>query len=273
MEMDYTEKHGLGSNYIWIIQEGRDGKMWFKIHMRAIDVQAISSFDGSVFKIHEDDTSPAVYDFKKGELIFDHYYDGKTMRKIELPHTSPIQNADNVRHHYDIYSSCIDRHGNAWFGACTAGICKYDGSNFTWFDNKELVSATRDMFEDHNGTVWAGNNGDGLFRFDGTNFINVSREHDLHNPDFEKYPIGKPGLMSRVWKITEDLQGDLWVATIDNGVWRLRKGTVTNYTAKDGLGMDNIWTVYCDKQGKIWVGTEGEGVYTFDGKGFIPLMI
>lgn len=90
----------------------------------------------------------------------------------------------------------------------------------------------------------------------------------MHNPDFEKYPIGKPGLMSRVWKITADNQGNLWVATIDNGVWFISDNSVTNYTTKDGLAIDNIWTVYIDKQGKLWVGTEGDGVYTFDEKKF-----
>ena len=58
-----------------------------------------------------------------------------------------------------------------------------------------------------------------MFRYDGTNFINFFREKNFLNPDFEKYPMGKPGLMSRVWKITEDNQGNLYVATIDYGIW------------------------------------------------------
>jgi len=58
------------------------------------------------------------------------------------------------------------------------------------------------------------------------------------------------------------------VATIDNGIWRINENSVTNYTTKDGLSIDNIWTVYADKQGKIWVGTEGDGVYKFDGEKF-----
>jgi ligand-binding sensor domain-containing protein len=266
--INYKEKHGLSSDYTWMVKEGKDGKIWFKTNVRPKDIDAICYFDGYEFKTIQPDTNLITYDFKKGELLFDYYFFGKSLSKIKIPHTSPIKNEENKRHHYDIFTTYIDKSGNVWFGTCTAGICKYDGEKYTWFDNKELGSATRDIYEDRNGTLWAGNNGDGLFRYDGKDFINFSREKNLHNPDFEKYPIGKPGLMSRIWKITEDSQGNLWVATIDNGVWMINGQEVTNYTTENGLSMDNIWTVYSDKNGKLWIGTEGDGVYTFDGDKF-----
>jgi ligand-binding sensor domain-containing protein len=266
--LNYTEKHGLCSNYVWMLEEGKDGNMWFRTNLRPKDVDAICYFDGYGFNTVEIDTSAVHYNFQSGELLFDYYFDGNSISKIQLPHTSPIQNEENKRHHYDLYSTCVDRNGNVWFGTCTAGICKYDGKNYTWFDNKELGAAVRSIFEAKNGTIWAGNNGDGLFRYDGKDFINFSREKNLHNPDFEKYPIGKPGFMSRIWAITEDNYENLWVGTIDNGVWRYDGKTVTNYTTKDGLGIDEIWTIYKDKNGKLWFGTAGDGVYTFDGNRF-----
>lgn len=268
--VNYTQKHGLSSDYVWMVKEAKDGKIWFKTNVRATDVDAICCFDGYVFKTVSPATNATSYDFNKGELLFDYYFDGKSLSKIQLPRTSPIKNDLNQRHHYDIYSTCRDRQGNTWFGTCNAGICKYDGNNYAWFDDAELGAAVRDIYEDKNGTLWAGNNGDGLFRFDGKRFINFSREKNLHNPDFEKYPIGKPGLMSRVWKITADHQGNLWVATIDNGVWKYDGKTMVNYTSKDGLSLEGvgIWTVFTDKKGTLWLGTEGDGVYTFDGKIF-----
>ncbi len=268
--VNYRVKDGLSSDDVWMVKEGRDGKMWFKTSLRSQDLLQICSFDGSRFEHVPIDTTTEKYDFKRGELIFEYYRHGDKLSQIKLPFTSPIQNEENRRHHYDIYATCLDKYGNAWFGTATAGICKYDGEKFTWFDNKELGSAIRDLFEDKNGVLWMGNNGDGLFRYDGKDFVNFSREKNLHNPDFEKYPIGKPGLMSRIWKITEDQQGNLWVATIDNGIWRISDRAITNFTTKDGLSIDNIWTVYIDKQGKLWVGTEGDGIFIFDGKTFTP---
>ena len=268
--INYTEKHGLSSDYVWMVKEGKDGKIWFKTNVRPNDIDAICWFNGYEFKTIQPETNAISYDFKKGELLFDYYFDGKSLSKIQLPHTSSIKNDLNKKHHYDIYGTCIDRSGNVWFGTPTAGICKYDGINYTWFDTLELGCAIRDIYEDKNGTIWAGTNGEGLFRYDGKSFINFSREKNLHNPDFEKYPTGKPGLMSRVWKITEDNLGYLWVATIDNGAWMYDGKTLINYTSKDGLSMEGvgIWTIYKDKKGKLWFGTEGAGVYTFDGKKF-----
>jgi ligand-binding sensor domain-containing protein len=200
---------------------------------------------------------------------------GIRLYEFHYPETSPIQNEENKRFHYDIFSTCKDSKGNLWFGTCTAGICKYDGKTYTWFDNKELGSAIRVIFEDRNGIIWAGNNGDGLFRLDGNNFINFSKEKNLHNPDFEKYPIGKPGLLSRVWTIADDKDGNLWIGTIDNGVWKYDpsadqtgRNSLTNYTTKDGLGIDAIWIIYRDKKNQLWFGTAGDGVYTFNGERF-----
>lgn len=267
--INYTEKHGLSSDYVWMVQEGKNGDVWFKTNVRPLDIDAICCFNGYEFKTIEADTNAISSDFKKGELLFDYCFDGKSLSKIKLPHNSSLKNDENKKHHYDIYGACLDRKGNTWFGTPTAGICRYDGTNYTWFDNAELGCAIRDIFEDKNGTIWAGNNGEGLFRFDGKNFVNFSKEKNLHNPDFEKYPIGKPGLMSRVWKITEDKQGKLWVATIDNGIWLIKGEGVTNFSSINGLSPDNIWTVYCDKNGKLWAGTEGDGAYIFDGNKFI----
>ena len=157
-----------------------------------------------------------------------------------------------------------------WIGTCTAGVCKYDGKTYTWFDDQELGSPVRSIFEDKNGTIWVGNNGDGLFRYDSSGsagekkFINFSREKKLHNYDFDKYPVGTTGMMSRIWTITDDKQGNLWIGTIDNGVWMYDGTTVTNYTTKDGLGVDFIWIIFKDKSGDLWFGTEGFGVYVLD---------
>jgi len=272
--INYTEKHGLSSDYVWMVKEGNDGNIWFKTNVRPMDVDAICCYNGHEFKTIAPDTNVKTYDFNKGELLFDYYFDGKSLSKIRIPHNSPINNDLNKRHHYDIYATYADKDGNIWFGTATAGICKYDGEKYYWFDNKELGSAIRDIYEDRKGTLWAGNNGDGLFSYDGNNFINFSREKNLHNPDFEKYPVGKPGLMSRVWKITEDTKGNLWVATIDNGVWMYDGQTFINYTSKDGLSLEGIgiWTLYTDHNGKLWFGTEGDGVYTFDGKKFVKFI-
>ncbi|WP_161499398.1 two-component regulator propeller domain-containing protein [Flavipsychrobacter stenotrophus] len=85
----------------------------------------------------------------KDQLLIDHYYDGKYLVKIALPHTSYIKDENkNSRFQYDIYSTLKDRRGNIWFGTCTAGVCKYDGKEYTWIKNNELGVPVRSIFED-----------------------------------------------------------------------------------------------------------------------------
>jgi ligand-binding sensor domain-containing protein len=263
----FTEKHGLSSNFVSNIQENKEGKIWME--GRGV----FSSFDGNEFTtipVDENAFQTMDYNYLNDELFAGHYYNGKSFVKIQLPHTSPIQNDANIRHHYDIYCTCKDKNGHLWIGTCTAGVCKYDGKTYTWFDDQELGSPVRSIFEDKNGTIWVGNNGDGLFRYgtsDSTSeqkFINFSREKKLHNYDFNKYPIGTTGMMSRIWTITDDKHGNLWIGTIDNGVWMYDGTTVTNYTTKDGLGVDFIWIIFKDNNGDLWFGTEGFGVYVFN---------
>ncbi len=269
--IQFTDKHGLCSNFVWNIQESKNGNIWFKTNVQPSDVNAICCFDGNFFSTIQTDPNaiPAInYNYLNDELLFDYYYTGKSLVKIALPHTSPIKNDNNFSHFYDIYSTCKDKNGNVWLGTQGAGVCKYDGVKYAWLDDKELGSAVRSIFEDKNGTIWIGNNGDGLFRYSEGKLINFSREKKLENYDFEKYPTGKEGMMSRVWTITDDKQGNLWIGTIDNGVWMYDGKTVTNYTTKHGLGINSIWTIYKDKNDDLWFGTAGDGVYTFNGTTF-----
>ena len=266
---NYSEKHGLASNYVWEVEEGTDGKMWFKTYLRSKgEGIAMCRFDGQTFEVVEPCAEVMSNGFQGGFFLCEQYFDGQNMSKVQIPKTSPNKEAANGSYGYDIYASCLDRNGNVWFGTCVAGLCRYDGKTYTWFADKEMCAPIRDIFEDRDGTLWVGNNGGGLFRYDGKGFVNFSKEHNVHNPDFLTNLAGKPGMMARIWKIAQDKKGNLWIATIDNGIWRYDGKSLTNYTTKDGLGTNSIWTIYVDKNDKLWVGTGDAGVYVFDGKGF-----
>ncbi len=263
--MQYTDKHGLCSNYAWTISESKDGKIWIRTR------DGICYFSGKEFvrcTVNEPSyAAPTVINENTG-LLSDHYYNETMVAKIKLPETSPINRDMDRRFHYDVYATCRDSKGTVWFGTCTAGVCRYDGKTYTWLTDTMLGAPVRAIFEDSKGNIWMGNNGYGLFRYDGKTLTNFTEEHKLGNPDFISKHVEKEGTMGRVWSIAEDKQGNLWIGTIDAGVWMYDGKNLINYTTKDGLGSNAVWTIYKDKSDELWFGTDGSGLYKLDGKRF-----
>jgi len=60
-----------------------------------------------------------------------------------------------------------------------------------------------------------------------------------------------------------DRDGNLWVATNGNGIFRIRGNMVDHYGRTDGLAGDNVGAVFEDREGVLWVATPGEGVDKF----------
>lgn len=261
----FTDANGLCSNYTWGIQESNDGKIWFKSR------DSICYLDDRGFHNIQPDTCVHSFDVKylNQELIFENFYDGKKLVKIHLPYSSPLRQKNITRFDYDIYSILKDRKGNIWFGTCTAGICRFDGKTFSWMSDSALAAPVRSLFEDRNGVIWIGNNGYGLLKYAENTLVNVTKEAHLDNPDYRKSFSTKEGSLIRIWSMTDDSKGNLWIGTIDTGVWMYDGRNFTNYTTKNGLGVDAIWILCMDKSGNLWAGTEGAGVYKLVSRQFI----
>ncbi len=256
-----TDKDGLCGNYVRLIQQDKDSTIF------VVTGNGVCIFNGKKFS-----TLPSSYlninttNLSNIILLFGNYYQNNSINKFELPLTSrltknysPTPNA--------VYCSYKDSKGNIWFGTESNGVCKYDGKSFTWLDEEELGLAIRSIFEDKNGNIWIGNNGNGLFRYNGKTLTNFTKEHKLDNPDFKNKQKEKEGTLARVWSITEDKKGTLWIATIDAGLWKYDGKVLNNFTTKDGLASNSILTLFCDNIGNLWIGADN-GVTIYDGKTF-----
>lgn len=67
--------------------------------------------------------------------------------------------------------------------------------------------------------------------------------------------------------ILEDKHGNIWAATMGEGVYRYDGKSFTNYTVKDGLITNLVYSMLEDKNGDIWFGTTN-GVSRYNGKLF-----
>lgn len=277
----FTVKEGLADNQVIYIQEDDLGNLWFE--SSNFD---ISKYDGKMFttqtnKANITNGSNADWKFKNNNLWF--YAGGGVFRysNLSLDYlpfvTKTTQGQTNIPFslsRYGVYCILKDKKENIWFGTQAEGVCKYDGETLTWFKEKGLAGpAVLGLFEDSKGNLWFGNNGAGLFRFDGKKLTNFTEEKGLSNADFRASGKTGSGTLARVYSINEDNNGNIWIGTVDAGVWKYDGNNLTNYTTKDGLTSNAVNTIYKDKTGELWFGTDGNGICKFNGIGFTEFVI
>ncbi|GAB3013705.1 hybrid sensor histidine kinase/response regulator [Spirosoma pulveris] len=165
--------------------------------------------------------------------------------------------------------TCIlqDKRGFMWFGT-RDGLNKFDGYNFTLYQNDPLKSSSlsnsyiHTIFEDAQGRLWVGTDEGGLSLFDTDTEVFTNFQH---------LPGVKNSLShNKVMAITQDAQGYLWVGTAGGGLDRFdpRKKSFVHFThqsSKPGsLSDDRISSLSIDRSGALWVGTDGGGLDRFD---------
>lgn len=81
-------------------------------------------------------------------------------------------------------------------------------------------------------------------------------------PDFDTTLVGQ-----YIRSIFQDSKGNLWFGTINEGVVKYDKKTLTYFSNADGFINTSIFAINEDKSGNLWFGTD-KGVYKYDGKVF-----
>jgi ligand-binding sensor domain-containing protein len=279
--IQFTVKDGLANNQVINIQEDDLGNIWF-----GTGLFGISKFDGTKLTTYTNNVNLTIgaeadWKSKNNDLWF--YAGGGVLRYSNpsldylpfAPTSSNAQtNAPFSLSRYGVYCILKDKKGNVWFGTQAEGICRYDGKTLTWFKEKGLAGpAVLGLFEDSKGNLWFGNNGAGLFRYDGNTLTNFTEEKGLTNSDFRASGKSGLGTLARVYSINEDNIGNIWVGTVDAGVWKYDGNNLTNYTTKDGLTSNAVNTIYKDKNGELWFGTDGDGICKFNGTTFTEFII
>jgi ligand-binding sensor domain-containing protein len=268
-----TMKYGLCNDFVWKIQQDINGKLWFSTR------DGFCCYDGIFFTDYTDKIKNAPngkFQYQKGGLFFAHlkgvcFYDGKSFKNFVIHPDNYSPSPSDMIRPYDVYSTIIDKAGNAWFATQSKGVCRYDGKTFSYLTDRELAGpAVRTIYQDRKGILWFGNNGGGLYRYNGKTLSNITEDRDLGNPEFLKGHFNdKLGSLARVWTINEDKEGGLWVGTIDAGVWKYDGTNLIYYTIKDGLAGNSIWEICKDNTDELWFITNGEEICKFNENIFI----
>lgn len=163
---------------------------------------------------------------------------------VPLPRLAVQQGAsgDDVAHVRE------DSRGDLWYCG-SQGVLRWSGARGLKLQPYGPIGhgAFR-TYEDTQGNVWAAKS-EGLFRVRGADL-------ELVVPRME------------VRSLYSDHDGNLWVGTNGDGLYRFKDRTVRTFTTADGLPNDVIMTVLAGHDGSIWTGANCGGLSRFDGTRF-----
>jgi signal transduction histidine kinase/ligand-binding sensor domain-containing protein len=145
-----------------------------------------------------------------------------------------------------------DRAGAIWIGVfyaplpSRAKLYRFKNNQVTVFnENDGLPNAfIKKILEDRDGNIWIAA---GQFEDGGLVKLEDGKLRAFKKDD------GFVGV--GVFDLAEDREGGIWAAVSDNGLTRITRGFITNFTGeKSGLSSDNVYPLYEDAEGIIWSG-------------------
>ncbi|MEP1034112.1 two-component regulator propeller domain-containing protein [Ekhidna sp.] len=170
-----------------------------------------------------------------------------------------------------VFEIIKDKYGFMWFGT-TDGLNKYDGYNFTIYQNIPADSTSLPdnsiwgLLEDSSGNIWVGTDGGGLslFNRERESFVTYSHDEDRANSLIH----------NSVNSIIEDQSGSLWIGTYGGGISRqISEGVFENFEhdPKDSttLSSNYVHHIFEDREGQIWAGTKnGLNLFNHESRSF-----
>jgi signal transduction histidine kinase/ligand-binding sensor domain-containing protein len=115
------------------------------------------------------------------------------------------------------------------------------GEHLTVIHGVPQTSATQVCCQDGQGRIWMGNHYGAVGLWQDARFAPLS------------------GIAtSNVFQVMEDKEGSLWIATLDRGLYRLRRQVISTYRRPGGLQQANvIGAMWPDASGHVWLSSGG----------------
>jgi diguanylate cyclase (GGDEF)-like protein/PAS domain S-box-containing protein len=214
-----------------------------------------------------DNTISAIYEDDTGSLWIGTRHSGLNLFERQQNKFRRFKHeADNPNSlsHNSVWPIYQDKHGILWIGTDGGGLNKFEGQQITHYQpdtQNPDSSVITSIYEDSTNTLWVGTMG-GLHKFDRQRQTFGHYLHDPQNP----YSLSS----NKVWAISEDNQGFMWIATDGGGLNRFDrklnqfvhfKHEPYNATS---LSENAVLSIYKDRVGTLWVGTGGSGVNWFN---------
>ncbi|MBI3133959.1 MAG: SpoIIE family protein phosphatase [Bacteroidetes bacterium] len=285
---------GLPSSYITALLFTRDGIMWLGTQ------KGLCRFDGKFVTSYTsenglpDEMISRLFEDSKGNIWIGTQYGG--VAKYDGTNLMILDDQNGLPKN-SITAIDEDSHGNIWLSMWGGGISKFDGQSVTTFDREQGLFEMRvlNLAVDEKDVVWVATNGKGLYSYDGKSIRHHGQKFgtndgyliSLFNDSQGRlwignwsdmryltadslvginYPVGaKTG---QVAKMVEDSKGNIWFASMQNGVFRYDGKSVMNISELGGLPSNSVVDVAEDPSGNMWFATEGGGLCRYNPNSF-----
>ena len=151
-----------------------------------------------------------------------------------------------------INDAAVDADGVVWVGSATEGVFRFDGKDWSVFDNENSVLP---------------NNNINCVTVDSENKIFIGTNQGLavyNNGSWSNYNITNSQLPNNfVSSVTEDNNGNYWIGT-QGGLAKMTGGTIVKYTTQNSGLASNIVTSVAVSGNNVYAGTAA-GVSMYDG--------
>lgn len=263
----FTTKDGLPSDRVTGIIEDSNGIFWLQTG------EGVTKYDGKNFKnfsVSNDNSSNVI-----SKLLIDskgvfwvgtwngaYKFDGQVFHKFSIPYPEVDTKINEDTKNW-VTGISEDAKGNIWFRRDGYGVCKFDGKSFTHLLKKDgLHSNNVTQIEfDNDGTIWIGtrvaerDDPDPNKRF-GKGGVNKMIGNEIISfPEIAGFNDGD------VYEIYRGKSGNIWIATVKNGVYKYDGEAFKNYKVPI-----SIMGILEDRKGNIWLGGAG-GLYRINQSG------
>lgn len=245
-----TASEGLISNIIHGILEDQDLNLWFGGN------GGVSKYDGRSFINYELPTRQGavlgIFEDSQGNIWWGTTADGVIRYDPLLDEFTQFQ--DKGLFQSGIFAIAEDTKGNLWFGG-SEGAYVYNGKHFIHFTREDglVYEAVTGIVEDTLGRIWLTTH-EGFSIYDGVNFQNQVSS-----------PSGKKPTYHSAFR---DSEGQIWLATKRQGIFRFDGRNFYQYGEKEGLRYNEVLQIIEDDRGQIWLATFGGGINKLDVNGF-----
>ncbi len=261
----FTTDRELSSSLINMIYQDRNGFIWIATE------DGLNRYDGSKFTIYKHDPNNehslchnyvrALFEDSKGRL-FVGTYNGLQMYNPATDSFSPRAKEENEKALNSNITTILERkNGELWIGGnvlCTVTV-KEDELYVRLVELPIPMDMTDYMMEDKSGNLWIAKGENGIYRFGTDNRVSYYFKKGKEAPTGYK---GTP-----ISSISEDTYGNIYVACMGNGLYKLDKKedrfTPITYKGKQDLP---IKTLYSGSQDELYIGTDGNGVKIYNNK-------